>query len=77
MKTLGNKNGPVAAMEIIDQEAGDVIGQHFSGLWLRNVQVFNAQRHLNMEKGQANHLIETTEMCKMKKSFRMLCSSYT
>lgn len=38
MKTLASKNGPVATMELIDQEVGDVIGQHSAGSWLRNVQ---------------------------------------
>ena len=66
MKTLASKNGPIATMEIIDQEVGDVIGQHSVGLRLRNVQqVSNARRHLNMEKGygsQGNHLVEAMEM---------------
>ena len=68
MKTLASKNGPVAMMKIIDEEVGDVIGQHSAGSRLRNVQqVSNARRHLNMEKGhggKGNHLIEAMEMCK-------------
>ena len=31
MKTLASKNGPVVTEEIIDQEVGDVIGQHSAG----------------------------------------------
>ena len=38
MKTLASKNGPVATMEIIGEEVGDVIGQHSAGSRLKNVQ---------------------------------------
>lgn len=31
MKTLATENGPVATVEMIDEEVGDVIGQHSAG----------------------------------------------
>ena len=51
MKILKNENGLVATVEMIDEEVGDVIGQHSAGEGLRNVQeVSNAHCHLNMGK---------------------------
>jgi len=68
IKMLANENGPVATVEMIDEEVGDVIGQHSAGERLRNVQqLSNARRHLNMGKvysSQGSQLIEAMEMCK-------------
>jgi len=67
MKILANENSPVATLEMIDEEVGDVIGQHSAGEHLRNVQVSNACCYLNMGKvcsSQGNQLIEVMEMCK-------------
>ena len=66
MKLLASENGPVATVEKVDEEVGDVIGQHSAGIRLRNVQqVSNARRHLNMGKVHpGSQLIEAMEMCK-------------
>jgi len=68
MKMFANENGLVATVEMIDEEVGDVIGQHSAGEQLRNVQqVSNARHHLNMGKvcgSQGSQLIEAMEMCK-------------
>ena len=66
MKLLASESGPVATVEKVDEEVGDVIGQHSAGIRLRNVQqVSNARRHLNMGKVHpGSQLIEAMEMCK-------------
>ena len=45
MKTLACKNGPVATMEIVDQEVGDVIGQHSAGLRPTTLQCMKASEY--------------------------------
>ena len=66
MKKLASEKGPVATLEIIDKEIGDVIGQQSAGSRLRNpLQVSNARLQLSLTHGKASsHLTEAMEMCK-------------
>ena len=66
MKLLASENGPVATVEKVDEEVGDVIGQHSVGIRLKNVQqVSNARQLLNMGKVHpGSQLIEAMEICK-------------
>ncbi|MBC6401887.1 MAG: hypothetical protein GDA37_12950 [Ekhidna sp.] len=65
MKELSGHLGPVATVEVIDKEIGDVIGQKSSGSRLRNTQqVSNARRQLKMKQGGDCQLAEAMELCK-------------
>lgn len=47
MKDLCKEMGPVATMETIDNQVGDIVGQSSSGSRLRNLaQVYTARRKL-------------------------------
>ena len=66
MKKLASEKGPVATLEIIHKEIGDVIGQQSTDSRLRNPrQVCNTWRRLSLTYGKASsHLTEAMEMCK-------------
>ena len=56
---------PVATMELIGSEAGDIVGQSSAGSCLRNLrQVTNARRKLKLGGGYKSELAETMEKCK-------------
>ena len=65
MKELSGKLGPVATVEAIDKETGDIVGQKSSGSRLRNTQqVCNIRRQLKMKQGGDCQLAEAMELCK-------------
>jgi len=65
MKELSGHFGPVATVQAIDKEIGDVICQKLSGSRLRNTQqVSNARRQLKMKQGGDCQLAEALELCK-------------
>jgi hypothetical protein len=65
MKEICKDKDPVATMEVIDSEAGDVVGQSSAGSRLRNVrQVTNAKRKLKLDSGGKCELADTMEKCK-------------
>ena len=65
MKELSNQLGPVATVEAIDKEIGDIVGQKSCGSRLRNTQqVCNIRRQLKMKQGGDYQLAEVMELCK-------------
>ena len=65
MKELSSQLGPVATVEAIDKEIGDIVGQKSCGSRLRNTQqVCNVRRQLKMKPGGDCQLAEAMELCK-------------